>query len=499
MLTFSNNNNTENYTDIHRLKLGDTYERYLTRIGIYTIRELFNRTPEEIGRIRGVGRVAQEAIMKALDEWEKASSFDYSETPYHTKISSRAKSLIQELPPTKENQYEESIQELLLHHTTKYHLELQNIQTINDLLRYKEDELIHLIGLTHEEIQDIIRSVKDFRQGIRQHKRLGTLYPFDTAYHYEQEISSLLLSDFTENALKTANILTLGDLSQYTQNDLLAIDGIGQVRVDEITSRYKNSNHGTVYVNPEALYLPQSLDDAANRFHFNERTEKGLSRIPGYSNGEMTVRDLLSINIRTFPNIRYFGKESIMRVINTLSEWLNTHNIDPEPFILLKAYTTPTNITQELYRLPFGETALKTLHNWNSDPDVKISSLLTTNVSVFLDDLSIAPSIVGQIVRTVYKWMSEQQIINAGYELFKDDYRHQGVMQYFKHNKVRILDKNTDVMRKPMVKQTEEATPQGLLTKTVLTVRYNNSKYQITHGDELVSGYPTSFKLVTKI
>lgn len=476
----------------------DRLQTYVYRTGARTIEELLNFTPKEMGHIRGVGKVTLKEITDTIDSWisKQEDMSNIINTPYYTQISAKDETLIQKYPAVKENQYDKSIHSLWLDKDIKDRLIKKDIVKIHSLLQYKEDEVIHTLQFTKEEFKEIIRSIHSFRKGIQQPKRIGIMYPFKRPFQYNEKISILRLDDYTEEILKDNNILTLGDLSQYTIHDLLTFEGLGQVRADEIENHYQNYDYGFTYIQPSDQSLPQALSDSANRFVFDTRTERGLSRVEGYSSGEMTVEGLLHYNTNKLSKIRDFGKASTLRLIRTLSEWLDLHDIDPKPFILLKTHTPPESVEGQLYRLKFTDRVYNALQDWhNKNP--KIIELLNTEVTDLLNTHNMTIATVRNVVQTMYIWCKNHEVNPVGYNLFKNDYLHNGVEIYLKQQPVSI--NNGDITRKATVTRIETPTNEGLFTEISLVVQYNNHTYRINNGNELVTGYPIHFDLLEKL
>jgi hypothetical protein len=133
-----------------------------------------------------------------------------------------------------------------------------------------------------------------------------------TPFVWSLQIDELKFSNRVQNALERAGIENLGELIEWTDQDLMDIPYLGAKGLREIKAKIKEFEVGQRHVSiPEAL----GLDTPIDQLNLSTRTYNALRRI-----GIDTTQQLRKLTEYELRDIRNFGEKSIKEVREVLGK-----------------------------------------------------------------------------------------------------------------------------------------------------------------------------------
>ena len=130
---------------------------------------------------------------------------------------------------------ESEIENLKLESSIKYYLKENNINTIEDLVSYTEQEIAML---------KIEENHKSFELGYKRARKVNrelAKYNLSLKKSKEGYISEMQLNEKLYNILIAKNIHTINQLTEMTESDLLKIEGIGIGSLAKIKEELKDN------------------------------------------------------------------------------------------------------------------------------------------------------------------------------------------------------------------------------------------------------------------
>lgn len=263
------------------------------------------------------------------------------------------------------------IEELQLKTNIINRLKRQNIYHINTLLGFTKDEIRKLSTIQPVEAEQIIEQIDQWSDKQEQVNRDRPYYsnqsernpsiqlrhPNIDKKYYHHPIDIIELTERTYNALRANHIETLEQLITYSYRDLTKLDGIGiQTNID-IVDGITYLERGRINPHYITVKEPNSIEDPALGLNFTQRTINALNehfytvlarrrRINERSDSrskdvvhqqwnypqDITIKDLLNIDIKTFMSRRGVGQQTARNLTQTLYIWCLEHDIEPVGF-----------------------------------------------------------------------------------------------------------------------------------------------------------------------
>lgn len=250
-----------------------------------------------------------------------------------------------------------TIEELQISSRVYQRLKRVEINTIADLLNYYQEDLLEISGFGHKSLQDLVQAVykrcgiilpseKDILDSA-SNKSLDIEYsikPIDIEDSIAQKpIEELQLSVQVYNYLKRAQINSVADLLNYTQQDLLKIQNFRQKEIEEVIEAL-HLRYG-ISLPQNMPYIPGSsirgkLREIINNTQKNltesiEKIDDSTTHIPieelqlsirAYNCLKMQqihfIKDLLAYTQKDLLKIKNFGQKSAEEVVEALQRRL---------------------------------------------------------------------------------------------------------------------------------------------------------------------------------
>lgn len=180
----------------------------------------------------------------------------------------------------------------------------------------------------------------------------------------------------TENLIKS-DIITVNDLLNQNQFDLLRVPYISYASIDRIISSLHDYNQGVIKENYTPEIEPSDLDDPVILLNIDKRIMRGLNNHYNTTQSwhnlrnqhnydfyyhhilnndgsiptplEISIRDILGFSQDELLTMRYVGEVVVYDLVNKLVGWCNRHNIDTEKFRLFnykRLYSQDRNIIE---------------------------------------------------------------------------------------------------------------------------------------------------------
>ena len=202
-------------------------------------------------------------------------------------------------------------------------LKSHNILTIEDLIEQTEKNLLFIRNLGKQALAEIKNFLQKIGLSLRNENEniipLSTLQQLSRKQKLKTPINSLPLSVRIRSTLKSHNILTIEDLIQHTEKNLLFI------RIAEIKNFLSQIGFSLreEYTIPtfKQLSREQQLNTPIHRLPLSLRT-KGLLKNAKYSlNTELfTLKDLIEQTEETLMSIPNFGITSLNEITDLLNQ-----------------------------------------------------------------------------------------------------------------------------------------------------------------------------------
>ncbi len=329
------------------------------------------------------------------------------------------------------NTPEPFIDELNLPIKTTKKLKSQNIRKINTLLGFTKTEIRNLKNINQDDSKLIIEHIdrwldaqdRTYRttayrtgQSSRnpsikyRHSHINTDY-------YSQPIDIIELPERAYNALIKNNINTVEQLLNYSYRDLGRLDGIGDRTLIDIVDGITYLERGRLNPYYISVKNPQSIKDSALGLNFTQRTFNALNehfntvlarrrRINERSDyrskdvvhekwnhpQDISIQDLLNIDIKTFMKRRNVGQLTAVNLVQTLYMWCLEHNINPVGFKVFE-YDIYHNGIQDYLKehginvnLPNGDIVIKTPTFYLSPSPINMKRQRQLLININYDD-----------------------------------------------------------------------------------------------------------------
>ena len=221
---------------------------------------------------------------------------------------------------TEEQKLNISIDSLPFSSRTQNTLRYNNILTLRDLTQHTEKTLRSIPQLGKRTLTEIKHLLAQFGLSLREEPNfivpLSTLKQLSTEQQLNTPISHLPLRIKIKKVLKTRHILTLKNLIQNTEKDLLLIPNLGRLILAEIKNLLAQIGLSLreEYTIPtfNQLSKEEQLDTPIRSLPFSSRTKHILYHIP-------TLGDLIQNTEEDLLDIPHLGKKKLDEIKNFLT------------------------------------------------------------------------------------------------------------------------------------------------------------------------------------
>jgi len=361
------NINSENYVDFYHLFSTRT-ENVLKSNGINTIEQLKNLTENQILSFKNAGIQTTREILEKINSkeinelYEEEMSLIKSNSSFDSELNS--------------NKYQEknyTIKELNLSTRTYNILKANNIINLNDLIQLNEAQILSFKNAGNGTLNDINNKLNELNLSLSSGKKNNFILDNKEKEEiildketYDKLFKEMLLENRIINSLEKVNITKIGDIIDFTEDDLIKIEGLGNNSLKELKKILKS--YGIDLQNKYVLG-DKSLDERYfyNLFDTNLSDEaKNLFKKFNIKN----IGQLLEI----FPDEIYKNDEcclnpKIFEIENEIKEYLKVLAIEKYPIKYSKIQRDKLNepSLDEILELNLSEFLMQKINEFESE------------------------------------------------------------------------------------------------------------------------------------
>ena len=211
-------------TSIDSLPLSSRTKNTLRYNNILTLRDLIQRREKTLLFIHQIGQQTLAEIKRLLDQL----GLRFREENESIISQPAFKQL------TQEQQLNTSLHSLPFFIKVRNILQNNNILTLGDLIQKTEKDLLFIPNLGRKTLDEIKNFLDQIGLSLQAEHTISTFNQLSRDQQLNTPIRSLSVSTRTRHILQYNDILTLGNLIQKTEQDLLLIPHLGRKTLDEI-------------------------------------------------------------------------------------------------------------------------------------------------------------------------------------------------------------------------------------------------------------------------